>query len=35
LVTLLFVDFLFTLFILHALRRAHDAYMILGKTYTP
>jgi len=29
------VRFLFILFILHALRRADDAYMILGELYTP
>jgi len=34
LVTLLFVGILFILFILHALRRADDAYMDLGKIYT-
>jgi len=33
LVTLLFVGFIFTLFILHALRRADDAY-IVGEIYT-
>jgi len=35
LVTLLFVGFLFILFALRALRRADDAYMILGEIYTP